>query len=216
MRAARDALLALPAEIPLPELPPELPPALALVPEPTPADTAVDFPDPDDPLDDPGEETPREPLVVPRPSDAGPGALVEAAARVLGRREPEVRARLAPVLPVYLRALTAGDVHERPARRRRRLGAARRRRATSSRGRRCPKRERGLVRLAVQLALLEALAADRRVPLLVGPELPVRARRRARALARAFKRLSAVVQVVQAVAGESPAGEHAGKHLSLE
>ena len=215
VRAARDALLALPAEIPLPELPPELPPALALVPEPTPADTAVDFPDPDDPLDDPGEETPREPLVVPRPSDAGPGALVEAAARVLGRREPEVRARLAPVLPVYLRALTAGTFTN--ARRSDDggwvlRGAARDEQPWSA----LPEAEQGLVCLALQLALLEAHAAERRVPLLVGPELPIRTDSDARALARALKRLSAVVQVVQAVAGESPAGELAGKHLSLE
>jgi hypothetical protein len=51
--------------------------------------------------------------------------------------------------------------------------------------------------------------------LLVGPDLPVRSDSDARALARALKRLSAVVQVVQAVAGEWPAGEHAGKQLSL-
>ena len=216
VRAARDALLALPAEIPLPELPPELRAPPELPPEPGPADTAVDLDEPehDDPLADPGEETPREPLALPPSPNAGPSAMVEAAARVLGRREAEVRARLAPVLPVYLRALTAGAFTN--ARRGDDggwvlRGSARDEQPWSA----LPEGEQALICLALQLALLEAHAGERRVPFLVGPELPLRSENDARAFARALKRLSAVVQVVQAVAGEWPASEHAGKLLTL-
>ena len=78
-----------------------------------------------------------------------------------------------------------------------------------------PARERELVRLAVQLALLEALAGDRRVPLLVGPDLPVRGEAEQRALARAFKRLASVVQVIQFATQSAPFAEHAGKSFEL-
>ncbi len=71
------------------------------------------------------------------------------------------------------------------------------------------------MRLAVQLALLEALAADRRVPLLVGPDLPARGEAEQRALARAFKRLASVVQVIQFATSSAPFAEHAGKSFEL-
>src|SRR5262249_30195668 len=129
-------------------------------------------------------------------------------------REAEVRARLAPVLPVYLRALTGGTfINARRSDDGGWLlrGSARDEQPWSA----LPESEQQLVCLALQLALLEAHGAERRVPLLVGPELPLRSDSDARALGRALKRLSAVVQVVQAVAGETPAGEHAAKCLSI-
>jgi hypothetical protein len=204
VRSARDALLALPAEIPMPELPPE--PAG----EPSPADTAVDL----DEKADGGEDTPREWAGATEEPIAGPGSLVEAAARLLGRSETEIRARLAPALPVYLRALTGGTFTNA-----RRAddgdwvlrGAARDEQPFAA----LPDRERALVCLAVRLALLESLAGERRVPLLVGPELPIASDSEARAVGRALKRLSAVVQVVQACAGDAPFAEHAGKCLAV-
>jgi hypothetical protein len=202
VRAARDALLALPPELPMPTLPP-LPP-----PEPV-AAKEVAPPEPE-----PEPDTPREPLpeVVPRPT--GPAALIEAAGRLLGRSEAEIRARVAPALSVYLRALTSGTFQSA-----RRAddgewvfrGAARDEQPYAA----LPERERSLVCLALQLALLEALSGERRVPLLVGPELPIRGEAEARALGRALKRLSAVIQVVHACAGDVPYAEHAAKSLSL-
>jgi hypothetical protein len=71
------------------------------------------------------------------------------------------------------------------------------------------------VLLAVQLALLEALATDRRVPLLVGPDLPARGDAEKRALARALRRLASVVQVVQLSGDDGPWAEHATKSIAL-
>jgi len=208
VRQARDALLALPAEIPMPQLPP-LPPG---DPSPAAADTAVELEEKEDSLAD----TPREPLPLERSERValGPNALVEATARLLGRSEAEIRARVAPALSVYLRALTSGTFTSA-----RRVddggwvfrGASRDEQPFAA----LPDREGGLVCLALQLALLEALAAERRVPLLLGPDLPIRGDSEARALGRALKRLSAVVQVVHACAGDAPFGEHAGKSLAL-
>ncbi|MFI5314373.1 MAG: hypothetical protein ACHQ6T_01620 [Myxococcota bacterium] len=206
VRAARDALLALPAEIPMPELP-VVPPDEGAG---AAGDTAVEL----DEKEEAAEDTPRDPVRDDEADQAGPGALVEAAARLLGRSETEIRARLAPALPVYLRALTAGTFTNA-----RRAddggwvlrGAARAEQPVSAR----PDRQRARVCLALQLALLEALAGERRVPLLVGPQLPIRTDSEARAVGRALKRLSAVVQVVQACSGDSPFAEHAGKCLSI-
>jgi hypothetical protein len=201
VRAARDALLALPAEIPMPQLPP-LPAAPIAPPE-----SEASAPPPDDA----GEETPREPVA---PRAFGPRALVESVSRLLGRSEAEIRARVAPALSVYLRALTAGtftgarraDDESWVFR-----GAARDEQPYAA----LPDRERALVCLALQLALLEALSGERRVPLLVGPELPIRGDVEGRALGRALKRLSAVIQVVHACAGDAPFAEHAAKCLDL-
>ena len=198
--AARDALLALPAELPLPQIPAE--PFEAADEAPAEADTAVDLVEKPDDEPEPQRETP------------GPETLIVAAAHVLGRSESEVRARLGPVLPVYLRALSAGTFTNARAsegggwllR-----GAARDEQPFEG----LPDRERELALLAAQLALLEALASDRRVPLLVGPDLPARADGERRALARAFKRLASVVQVIQVVTTSEPWAEHAGKSFAL-
>ena len=129
----------------------------------------------------PATDTPLEPLSVSDPAPLGLGALVEASARLLGRSEAEIRARAAPALSVYLRALTSGTFTSA-----RRAddggwvfrGASREEQTFVA----LPDRERGLVSLALQLALLEALAGERRVPLLVGPDLPTRGDSEARAL----------------------------------
>lgn len=202
VRAAREALLACPTAVVLPELPVARPSAPAEEFMPTEADTAVDL------VEKPDEEP--EPFA----DEIGPELLVEATARVLGRSEAEVRARLGPVLPVYLRALSTGVFTNARAtdgggwllR-----GAAREEQPFAE----LPDRERELVRLAVQLALLEALAGDRRVPLLIGPDLPARGEAEQRALARAFKRLASVVQVVQFATASAPWAEHAGKSFEL-
>lgn len=212
VRAARDALLALPADVP--PLPADsmfedtgpAPVAIADELQAVEADTAVE-------LDEKPDEDP-EPERDAAAAAPGPEALVAAASRVLGRSESEVRARLGPVLPVYLRALSAGTFTNARAadtgiwmlR-----GAGREEQPFSA----LPERERELVRLAVQLSLLESLATDRRVPLLVGPDLPARDDNERRALARAFKRLASVVQVIQVVTVSEPWAEHAGKSFAL-
>lgn len=206
VREARDALLTLPAEIPMPELPPvpvgdPLPPSTEAVLE-------------LEEKEDPAEDTPRERPPASDERANGPGALIEATSRLLGRSEAEIRARVAPALSVYLRALTSGTFTSA-----RRAddgvwifrGAARDEQPYGA----LPDRERALVCLALQLALLEALAGERRVPLLLGPDLPIRGDSEARALGRALKRLSAVVQVVHACAGDGPFSELAGKSLAL-
>jgi hypothetical protein len=209
VRAARDALLALPAEIPMPSLPPA-PPA-------PPAVTASEVEEEETPVDPPSPEPPppAPPAAESAPAGPNPNALLDAAVRVIGRPEIDVRARMAPALPVYLRALTGGSFTN--ARRSDDgqwllRGAARDEQPFE----RLPPRERALVCLALQLALLESLAAERRVPLLVGPDLPIGPdAETGRALARAFKRLSAVVQVVQACVDDKLFAEHAGKCLAL-
>lgn len=204
VRAARAALKTCPADVPLPEGPAAAEPAEAAAPAPAPldADTAVDL------FEKPDEEP------EPVSESVGPEGLLAAAARLLDRSEAELRARLGPVLPVYLRALSMGVFASA------RVGegggwilrgADRDEQPFTA----LPDRERELVRLAVQLALLEALAADRRVPLLVGPDLPVRGHAEQRALARAFKRLASVVQVIQIVATSEPWTEQAGKSFDL-
>ncbi len=199
--AARDALRACPLEVSLPQLP-SAPIESLDAPATTDADTAVDlFEKPDD-----------EP--EPASDEPGPEALIAATARVLGRSEAEVRARLGPVLPVYLRALSIGTfTHARATEDGSWVlrGAAREEQTFAG----LPQRERELVRLAVQLALLEGFASDRRVPLLVGPDLPARGEGEQRALARAFKRLASVVQVIQVVTASEPWAEHAGKSFEL-
>jgi hypothetical protein len=103
--AARDALLARPRTFrPCPRRvfddDPPGPGVPAEEVEAVEADTAVE-------LDEKPDEEP-EPEREPPVAAAGPEVLVASAARVLGRSESEVRARLGPVLPVYLRALSAG------------------------------------------------------------------------------------------------------------
>lgn len=204
VRAARAALEACPAEVPLPELPDAAEPARAAAPAPAPlgADTAVAL------LEKPDEEP------EPAAESIGPEGLLAAASRFLERSEAELRARLGPVLPVYLRALSMGVFANA------RVGdgggwilrgADRDEQPFTA----LPDRERELVTLAVQLALLEALAADRRVPLLIGPDLPVRGHAEQRALARAFKRLASVVQVIQIATASEPWTEQAGRSFEL-
>jgi len=61
--------------------------------------------------------------------------------------------------------------------------------------------ERLRVRVAFRLALLEALAARTRLPLLIGPETGFSSTGDALALSRALRRLGSVVQVLHFAAG---------------
>jgi hypothetical protein len=201
LRAARAALRACPVDVSLPQLP-RAPIEISDEQQTTAADTAVDL------IEKPEDEP------EPASEEPGPEALIAATARVLGRSEAEVRARLGPVLPVYLRALSSGTFSHASAAEGGSWvlrGAAREEQPFAE----LPIRERELVRLAVQLALLEGFASDRRVPLFVGPDLPARGEGEQRALARAFKRLASVVQVIQVVTASEPWVEHAGKSFDL-
>jgi len=74
--------------------------------------------------------------------------------------------------------------------------------------------ELAIVRLAFQLALLEALGPEYGLPLLIGPDgddLPNPER-----VGRALRRVGAAAQVVQITAGGESFGEHAARTLQLE
>lgn len=145
--------------------------------------------------------------VVRRDSAPAPdvlASLIETAARVRGIDSEVVRERLAPVLPVYLRALSGGS----QARARWERGAgwqicpasgapARRLDALAP-------ADRARVELAFRLALLESLAPQLRVPLLVGPDAA-----QGPALARSLRRLGSVGQVIHVCTDEDDASAHA-------
>jgi hypothetical protein len=125
-----------------------------------------------------------------------PDELVAAAGRGAGASDEDVRGRLAASLPLYLRALTdAAYTHAR-------------RRPVEGWVLRGPERERVTfaevepemqwrVSLAFQFALLERLGAQRRLPLIIGPDLFPMRPAETRALVRALGRLSSVIQVIR-------------------
>ncbi|MBW2279631.1 MAG: hypothetical protein JRG76_08790 [Deltaproteobacteria bacterium] len=142
---------------------------------------------------------------APAPATAAePERLIDAAARAGKVTRDDLTARLAPVLPVYLRALTGGAFSQA--------------RYTPVEGWRFHRvdgtppvslddmepADRLRVRLAFRLALLEALAAHTRLPLLIGPETGFSSASDALALSRALRRLASVVQVLHFASGAAP------------
>lgn len=129
--------------------------------------------------------------------------MIASAARVAGLDARELRHRLAPVLPVYLRALSAGRC---TAGERDDSGSWRIRRADG------PATlgalggdERARVCLGFRLALLEIMAPQLRMPLLVGPGEA----RPGEEIARALRRLASVGQVIHFCVADDPAMKHA-------
>ncbi|MHC4092028.1 MAG: hypothetical protein ACYSVY_17465, partial [Planctomycetota bacterium] len=71
------------------------------------------------------------------------------------------------------------------------------------------------VHLAFRLAILETIAPDLSIPLVVGPWLSLDVEEQKLALARALRRLGSAVQVIQIGVGEGAWGEHANRSLVL-
>ncbi|MFQ5513675.1 MAG: hypothetical protein ACE5FG_04500 [Myxococcota bacterium] len=137
------------------------------------------------------------------PADADPDdgpeldALQSTAALMTGRADVEVRERFAPLLPLYLRLLSGGAFQQ--ARRHDSEGWLLR---GEQQGDVIPFASlragpRAAVQLAFRFALLEAIAPDLSLPLLLGPACPLDDSERMAGLAQALRRLSSAVQVVQ-------------------
>ncbi len=153
------------------------------------------------------------PARAPLPA-AEPDDLVAAAGRCTGLGEAEVRGRLGGSLPLYLRALTDGrytHARHRPGEGWLLRGPGSEAEAWAS----IPATLRESVALAFQLALLERLGDDRRVPLIVGPDAAATPAR-ARVLARVLGRLASVIQVLRVGAPDPAWAAHADRTLRLD
>lgn len=147
---------------------------------------------------------------------ATPEGLLVSAQRAAGCPEEEVHDRLGSVLPLYLRAFTAGAYTQ---------GSG------LDQGQWCLRAVRGgdpsdfadlsdlmqqRVLLALRFALLESLASDLRVPLVIGADLRTSCSDYVEAVARGLRRLGAVLAIVHVTAEAEPWVSHAGSvhHLS--
>jgi hypothetical protein len=143
-----------------------------------------------------------------------PELLLRAAERASGRPAADIRERLAPSLPLYLRLLS--DAHYTQMRRGDDFRWYVRRddqgelRALDD----LADAELAQVTLAFRLAILEGLAPTLRLPLLLGPQ-PGSDAKSAVALARALRRLSGVIQVVQVVSDADVGLEHAARVIEV-
>jgi hypothetical protein len=193
----------------------------------------ADSPDPD-PIREELASLP-EPLDPPPPADAepagdsardaeppglsdqrgGPDDFARAAALITGRTDQDIRERIRPTLPVYLRTLSAGA-----------FAGARRRELEGWLLRGEQRGEvvsydtlseplRSAVRLAFRLSVLEAIATDRCAPFILTPGLPLAHEEQKLALARAFRRLGSGVQVIQIAMGKGAWTEEANRELVL-
>ena len=135
--------------------------------------------------------------------------MVRAAALASGRSEAEVFTRLTSIVPVYLRALSLGQFTQ--VERREFDGWLLRTQAAGEtvRYQDLPDAQRFSVELGFRLSLLEIMAPALRVPLVLGPTLPVEQGEARVAMARALHRLSNAVQVIHIAVGGGPWLEHA-------
>ncbi len=135
--------------------------------------------------------------------------MVRAAALASGRSEAEVFTRLTSIVPVYLRALSLGQFTQ--VERREFEGWLLRTQAAGEtvRYQDLPDAQRFSVELGFRLSLLEIMAPALRVPLVLGPTLPVEQGEARVAMARALHRLSNAVQVIHIAVGGGPWLEHA-------
>jgi hypothetical protein len=155
------------------------------------------------------------PRVPPSADTSGPDEMTRAAALATGRTDAEIQERLGPTLPVYLPALSMGSFTK--AHRSVLDGWLL---SGESPGEvvcyeELPAPQQFAVHLAFRLAILEAIAPDLSVPLLVGPWLSLDVEEQKLALARALRRLGAAVQVIQIGVGEGAWCEHANRSLVL-
>jgi hypothetical protein len=128
---------------------------------------------------------------------ADPDELVAAAARGTGVSADELRGRMGGALPLYLRALCAGDLTHaryRPPEGWVLSGPARR----GVQYPELPVELRSRVAAAFRLALAERTATERSTPFVIGPDLPALEPAECEALERALRRLSGFVQVLRA------------------
>jgi hypothetical protein len=142
---------------------------------------------------------------------ADPDVLLRAAERASGRPAADIRERLAPSLPLYLRLLT--DTRYTQMRRSDALAwQVRRDEQAEYRGLdELSDADFALAALAFRLSILEGLAPALRLPLIVGPSEPGSDAKAATALARALRRLSGVLQVVHVVSDADGWSQHAAR-----
>ena len=142
--------------------------------------------------------------------------MIRAASLASGRSELEIMERLAPVHPIYLRALSGGRF---TGLQRREIDGWMLRGEQSGdvvRYEDLPEPERACVQLASRLAILEAIAPDLSVPLVLGPPPPLDRDEDMLALARTLRRLASAVQVIHFASGEGVWTEQAHRCLVLD
>ena len=143
---------------------------------------------------------------------ADPDLLLRAAERASGRPAADIRERLAPSLPLYLRLLS--DTRYTQMRRCDDLSwQVRRDEQAEYRGLdELSDADFALTALAFRLAILEGLAPALRLPLIVGPIAPADGdAKSATTLARALRRLSGALQVVHVVSEAEGWQQHAAR-----
>ncbi len=141
---------------------------------------------------------------------------IHAAALASGRTTDEIKGRLASSLPVYLRALSLGTFTQA---RRSDLDGWLLRIESSEEVIKISElndAQRFSVELAFQLALLETIAPDLSVPVIVSPTLPLHDEEEKLALARGLHRLGCAVQVIQVAVGGGAWMEQAQRTTVLE
>ena len=142
-------------------------------------------------------------------------ALIRAAALIAGCDASEVRERIGPIVPIYVRALS-GD-HFLKARRHETAGWLLR---GETRGdvvpySSLPSGMRSAVHLAFRLAIFEAIAPESSIPLVLGPALPFERESQRLALARGLRRLGARTQVIQISCEKGDWAEQADRKLVI-
>ena len=154
--------------------------------------------------------------VVPRASRGSPDMRIHAAALASGRTTDEIKGRLASSLPVYLRALSLGTFTQ--ARHSDLDGWLLRIEPSEEviKVTELNDAQRFSVELAFQLALLETIAPDLCVPVIVSPTLPLHDEEEKLALARGLHRLGCAVQVIQVAVGGGAWMEQAQRTTVLE
>jgi hypothetical protein len=151
-----------------------------------------------------------EPLRTPEPSD-WPERLVCAGERLAGGDAGELRPRLTGVLPIYLRALTGGEYTRAWYGSGDGWSLRRERDGTREPWSETDPELRPKLEVALRLALLEALAEQRRLLLLLGPQ-PLAGELDPEwivTLSRALRRLAGALQVVQFTGEAKPWEESA-------
>ncbi len=143
-----------------------------------------------------------------------PDLLIQAAASATQRTESDLRSKIGPSLSLYLRALTHGEWIQG---RRDESGIwyFRRDDKVEAAFHQLPADQRSAAALAFRFALVESLAEDFSVPVLVGTDLPVQNERDRDTLARALQRLSSVAQIIQITDNAAAWEPYAGLVIDL-
>jgi len=141
-------------------------------------------------------------------SFADPEDLIRAGEAASGKAASEVRERMMPSLPLYLRVLTEGRIQQ-VRRGQEGVWLVRRGDAASWQSVSELEEDAEVVGLAFRLAILEGLAPVLRIPLIIGPELRLGTEAGCAALGRALRRLGSVLQIVHVTSSDAAWNAHA-------